>query len=206
MFKAWKRFDQLTLTVKTLWVVIALLVGLNTVALVGLATAPDRLRIYLPPDLSAGATLKPEQVPKATVYAFAFQIFTAINSWTTSGTQEYGKNLNGYQRYLSPAFYTALEQDKQARTSNGELARQRLMSAVSGDGYSLASVKVLGNGTWLVTLHLQLVETLDGQVIKRVIMAYPLVVSQVQASLAVNPWGLVLSGYQQAPYRLKTVV
>ena len=205
MFKAWKRFDQLTLTVKTLWAVIAILVAMNGVALVGLMTAPHRLRVFVPPDLTAGATLTPEHLPKATVYAFAFQIFSAINSWTISGTQEYAKNLSAYHRYLSPAFASALQHDLQLRSENGELDRQRLVSAVSGQGYSPNSVKPLGNGTWLVHLHLQLVETLDGQVIKRVVMAYPLIVARVQTSLTVNPWGLVLSGYQQAPYRLKTL-
>ena len=89
---------------------------------------------------------------------------------------------------------------------NGELTRKRIMSGVSGMGYKPSDVKVLGNGTWLVNMHLQIIETLEGSVIKNVIMDYPLVVSQIHASMQVNPWGLQIAGFNKHPYRIKTIV
>ena len=80
------------------------------------------------------------------------------------------------------------------------------MSGVSGMGYQPSDVKPLGNGTWQVQLHVQIVETLDGSVIKNVIMDYPLIVSRVHASIQVNPWGLAITGFNEQPYRIKTIV
>ncbi len=204
VFRAWKKLDQQGIAIKTLWIVIALLVFLNLMLMLFLATAPDRMRVYLPPDLTQGATISPHHVPKATVYAFAFQIFTAINSWDGDGTQAYGANIRHYHHYLSGSFYHTLQQDNLARQTNGELSRQRIMSAVSGMGYQPTDVTVLGNGAWKVMLHLQIVETLDGAVIKRVIMSYPLLINHVNTSIQVNPWGLVIGGFSASPYRIKT--
>ena len=205
-FTAWKKLDQQSIVIKQLWIFISLLVGLNLCLLLGLVTTPSRLRIYIPPDLSHGAMLKPDKMTRDTVYAFTFQIFTALNSWPDSGTKEYEKNINAYRNYLTPAFYQKLQKDKQARTRNGELMRKRIMSGVSGMGYKPSDVKVLGNGTWLVNMHLQIIETLEGSVIKNVIMDYPLVVSQIHASMQVNPWGLQIAGFNKHPYRIKTIV
>ena len=206
LFKAWKKLDQQGVAIKNLWVFVGVLIVLNLFLLISLAAAPKQLRVYVPPDLSRGAMLKPGNIPKATVYAFAFQIFTALNSWPDSGMKEYGKNINSYRNYLSPAFYQQLEQDKLDRSSNGELSRKRIMSGVSGMGYQPIDVTILGNGTWLVKMQLQIMETLEGAVIKNVIMTYPLIISRVHTSIQINPWGLEIRGYNQHPYRVKTIV
>ena len=206
IFNSWKRIDDLSLTVKTLWAVIALLVVLNIMMYCGWKFAPQKMRIYIPPDLSHGAMLTPNHIPRSTVYAFAFQIFTAINSWPDSGTADYKRNISIYRNYLSPSFFQQLMQDDLDRANNGELARKRIMSGVSGHGYLPSDVKVLGNGTWLVTMALQIQETLDGSVIKNVIMKYPLLITRVHTSIQVNPWGLELAGFHQPPYRIKTIV
>jgi len=135
VFRAWKKLDQQSITIKTLWAVIAILVGLNLVLTWHLATAPQRMRVYLPPDLTRGETIAPNHIPKSTVYAFAFQMFTAINSWDGDGNKDYGNNIHRYHHYLSGKFYHDLKQDNLTRQANGELARQRIMSAVSGMGY-----------------------------------------------------------------------
>ena len=206
MFKSWKILDQKNGVIKSLWIVIGLLVCLNIYLTFNLSAVPNRLRIFVPPDLSRGAMIQPGNIPKSTIYSFAFQIFTAINSWPQSGDKEYGKNINSYRNYLSPSFYQQLIEDKQTRTTNGELQRKRIMSGVSGYGYKPSDVKALGNGTWLVNIHLQIMEYLEGSVIKNVIMDYPIMVSRVHDSITVNPWGLTISGFSGQPYRTKTIV
>lgn len=206
LFKAWKKIDQQGAAIKSLWIVIAILVVVNLFALLFLATAPDRIRIYIPPDLSHGAMLKAGVPNKSNVYAFAFQIFTAINSWPDSGTENYEKNIAAYKDYVSASYYAQLQDDVRQRTENGELGRTRIMSGVSGMGYKPSDVKSLGNGAWLVNLHLQIIETMEGSVIKNVIMDYPLVINQVHESIQLNPWGFSIAGFQQSPYRIKTIV
>ncbi len=206
VFKAWKKLDQQGIAIKNMWIIIAILVFLNLCLVLSLANAPNKLRIYIPPDLTQGTTVQPGKIPKATIYAFAFQIFTAINSWPDSGEKEYGKNIHAYRNYLSAAFFERLKKDMGERKNNGELSRKRIMSAVSGMGYQPSDVKMLGNGVWRVNMKLEIVETLDGAVIKRVVMDYPLMVSRVSTSIQINPWGLVISGFSEPPYRIKTVI
>ena len=206
IFKTWKILDQQNLSIKYLWIFIGILFLVNIFLLCGLLSAPNKLRVYIPPDLSHGAMINPHHIPRATVYAFAFQIFTSINSWSDSGTLEYEKNINSYRNYLSASFYKLLQEDKNTRAENGELSRNRIMSGVSGMGYRPSDVKVLGNGSWVINMHLQIIETLDGSVIKNVIMDYPILVSRIHTSIQLNPWGLEIAGFYQSPYRIKTII
>lgn len=194
------------MSIKYLWIFISILIAINLFLAIGLMSAPNRLRVYLPPDLSHGAMISPKDIPKSVVYAFAFQIFTSINSWSDTGGTQYEKNISSYRNYLSASFYQALQKDNTDRAANGELSRDRIMSGASGMGYKPSDVSVLGDGTWLVNMHLQIVETLDGSVIKNVIMDYPILISRVHTAIAVNPWGLVISGFKAPPYRIKTII
>lgn len=204
VFNAWKKFDELTLTIKSLWCLIGILVLINFLLLIGWMSAPSRLRVYLPPDLTQGALMKVGTIPKSTIYAFSYQIFTAMNTWTNSGTEDYKKNINAYKNYLSPKYYRELLEDYDTRTSNGELGRQRLVTGVSSMGYDPKDVEILGDGTWLVNMHLKIQETVNGSVVKDVLVDYPLVIARVNASIQVNPWGLVIQGYSKDPTRIKT--
>ncbi len=204
-FKAWKRIDELHMALKYQWFTIAALVIVNFIAIFHLINAPKMLHVYLPPDMSHGAVVKPNEVPKSTVYSFAFQIFTAINSWPESGTKNYNKNLNNYRNYLSSSFLQSLKEDVQNRAATGALVRSRIMSGVTGMGYRDVEVKFLGNGLWHVNIKLQIVESLDGGVLKNVIMDYPLIVRQVNESIQINPFNLVIAGFYQQPYLIKTL-
>lgn len=206
IFNAWKVMDQKNIAIKYCWILIAILIFLNLFLLLALANTPSRLRVYIPPDLSHGAIINPHHIPRATVYAFAFQIFSTVNSWEGQNDKEYAKNINDYKNYFSGQFYQALQKDNANRAENGELNRSRMMSAVSGMGYQPSDVTVLGNGSWLINMHLQIIETLDGAVIKNVIMDYPLLIFRVHAPIQVNPWGLEIAGFKSSPYRIKTII
>ena len=80
------------------------------------------------------------------------------------------------------------------------------MTGVSGMGYRPSFVTKIGDGTWHVEMNLQLLETLGGTVIKQMIVHYSLVLSRVNTTIDTNPWGLVITGFYQKTYRIKTVV
>lgn len=203
-FRLWKVFDEQTRIIRHLWALIGILILVNLVLGLSMAGMPKRLRVYLPPDISAGTTVRPGHIPKATLYAFAFQIFTAINTWTASGETDYPKAINAYRNYLTPDFYRLLRRDEKKRERQGELSRERTVSGVSGSGYQDARVVALGDGRFRVTLTLHIVETVGGSVVKDVTTVYPLVLVRVNESIQINPWGLAIAGFAAPPYRLKT--
>ena len=205
MFRYWKERDNQNAIIKALWIVIALLVVINVVTLMGWRSAPTKLRCYIPPDISGGAWIQPGKVNKSTVYAFAFQIFTAINSWTDSGEKNYANNIHQYRQYLTPRFHATLTHDVAVRHHNGELMRRRIVSGLSGMGYSPSTVTDLGNGTWRVNMVLHLVETVDTQVVKDAEIQYSVFVQRVNASININRWGLQLAGFASRPQRKKTL-
>lgn len=204
IFQAWKKFDDMSLTIKTLWALIGVLVMIIAFLIIGWMKAPSKMRFYIPPDLTQGAMIKANDIPKSTIYAFAYQIFTAINTWSTQGSVDYHQNLESYKNYLSPRFYRVLLEDYATRQANGSLGRQRLVTGISGMGYNPNDVNIIGNGTWNVTLHLKIQETVHGSVVKDILMDYSLIISRVNASIQVNPWGLVIGGYNVEPARVKT--
>lgn len=206
IFQMWKRLDQLHITIKTLWIMIGLLIICNSLLFIGWKSSPKLLRIYLPPDLSQGAMIQPEKITKNTVYAFAYQIFTAINTWTKTGQDDYINNINAYHNYLSSHFYQTLLADVNSRQQEGALTRQRLVSGITGLGYNTTSVKVLGKDTWIVILQLQIQESVDGALVKQIEETYPLLVTRVNTSIQINPWGLEISGFQAPPHRTKTLI
>lgn len=205
IFTAWKKSDERNSMIKMLWYFIGLLFIANLFLANGWSSAVRNQRFFIPPDISHGVLTKANTIPDSTVYAFAFQIFSAINSWTQSGSQDYKNNIINYQNYLSPQFRQALLTDVKTRDANGALDRQRSISAVSGMGYLPSDVKNMGNGTWQVTLKLRLMETVNNAVVKDVIIDYSLLVATNTESVVVNPWGLSIVGFSANPYRLKTL-
>lgn len=206
VFNAYKYFDQQQQVIKALWIFIGLLMVINIYMFIGWQSVPLHQRLYLPPDLSAGKLLKTESIPKNTIYAFGYQIFTAINTWNDSGEIDYKKNIAQYRNYLSPSFQQNLHEDYKKREASGALSRKRIMSGVSGRGYKPKLVKYLGNGTWRVDMALQIQESVSGSVVKNVIMDYPLLIERVNESIQDNPWDLVVAGFYAPPYRIKTFI
>lgn len=205
-FKLWKKIEADNHLIKTLWIFIGVLCVVNGLLVLGWQHAPNRLTVYIPPDITQGATVKPNVIPATDVYAFAFQIFTAINTWSLDGEKDYPEAIHDYRYYLTTHFYDALQQDYNQRTSDGSLARTRMMSGYSGMGYQDASVKVLGKNTWEVDLTMHVVEQVGNSVVKDVLITYPMRVVRIDTSIALNPWGLALDGFVNDPVRVKTFV
>mgnify|MGYP003381828112 CR=1 FL=1 len=64
--------------IRLLYGVVALLAMLLLVALLGWSRAPDNIRLHYPPDLSRGAVQNLGDIPKVTIYTFAYYIFQQL--------------------------------------------------------------------------------------------------------------------------------
>lgn len=206
MFAYWKKLDASQHVIKALWVVIGLLLLLAILFFWGWKTAPQRMTVYIPPDISTGVSEKPDSIPKADVYAFAFQIFSALNTWSFDGDKDYKAAIDNYRYYLTTPFYNALQTDYQQRQQSGALERTRIMTGYSGMGYTDNSVTVLAPNTWQVDLKMHVVERVGNTVVKDVLIDYPLRIVKIDMSIALNPWGLAIDGFDAQPTRLKTLI
>jgi integrating conjugative element protein (TIGR03746 family) len=206
LFPAWENKAQQNAVILTLWRVIGILIFANLLLFIGWIEAPNKLRVYVPPNLEQGGWLKPEVIPPSTIYAFAYQIFTSLNTWSNGGEHDYKTNIYAYKNYFSERYFRDLLTDYSDRSSNGGLNRNRVMAGVTGRDYDSSKVRALGNGTWEVNLTLHIVETVDATVVKDVIMTYPIIISKVNESIQVNPWGLQITGFSQEPVRDKTII
>ena len=170
----------------------------------GWQSAPRDLTVHLPPDIRAGASLQADEVPAQSVYAFGQYIFQQLNRWEVDGQKEAGQRIYALAPYLTPQFREQLKAEMDLKGRRGEMAgRTRGVTGIPGHEYSPERVRIVGPGAWEVRLDLELMETVDGVVVKRTQAAYPLRVVRYDVDRERNPWGLALDGYSGGPYRLE---
>lgn len=204
IFDCWKQQDKDKLHIKLLYGVAGLLLFLCCLFFWGWKSAPSRLMLYLPPDISGGVFIKADQIPPQDIYEFAFQAFGSVNTWTTDGTTDYQTLIGDYKNYFSPNFQSWLNSDYQAKAQQNALERKRYMTLVGM--YDSNDVQEISDGTWQVKLDVEIVETVDNQVVKDVVMQYPLLVTRTNLPITSNPFGLEISGFAAQPTRLQTNV
>lgn len=201
-FQAWKQSERDQRLIRVQQRFIGILAVLCALLGIGWLLAPTYLKIFIPPDLSNGAWLKPNEIPKPLIYSFAYQVWQEINHWPQNGEQDYAKALRTYQAYVTPSFQATLADDDQALSRLGQLQRQRTLQGI--DAFDPSSVTALTNHSWQVNLTLHLTEYQNHQVVKSIDMLYPLKVVQISTSEQQNPYGLALAGFVHEPTRLKT--
>jgi len=196
--------------INTLLLVIALLFCSNIALIWALHETQSTVRVYIPPRVPAsGITTTSGQVPKSTVFSFAYWVWQSINYWPKNGANDYTHNIKSFLPYLTPKFQVFLENDDNTRFSNDEVQdRIRTMMGVNGSSFSPADVEYVGHGTWLVHLTMRLTERMntDGSVIKDAEISYELRVVKYNADPKSNPYGLALAGFAVSPKRIKTYV
>jgi len=205
-FKTWKEMEKKDLIIRAQWAGMGLILFFSLLLFWGWLAAPSRLTIRVPPDLDQGAIIKPGTIPPEDVYAFAFQMFSGINTWSFNGQKDYPQAIDSFRYFMTTRFYYAMEKDYQLRKKEGSLQRTRLMTGYTGMGYQPGSVKVLGDGAWEVNLKMHVVERVKGSVVKDVLIDYPLRIVTKNTSIKYNPWGLAIDGFYQPPKRIKTFV
>ena len=200
--------EQAKWHIVSLYGVIVLLVFICLGLILGWHVTQTHLRINIPPQIpDNGITLNAQDIPKSTIYSFAFYIWQSINYWPKNGFVDYKKNIIDLSAYLTPKFLIYLKNDYNHRLANGEIQdRLRTMQGVSG--YDAMDVKYIGHGTWLVHLSMRLTERMDntGNPVKDAQIDYSLRVVRYNVSSDKNKWGLAVDGFFEDPKRIRTII
>ena len=179
--------------IRALWGAVAVALACALILGVGWMTAPSALRIHIPPDLTAGATVRPDDPGPPHVYTFALYIWQQLYRWPSDGAVEYRAKLDALVHFLTPACRQDRLDDFAARDARRELAgRQRAVWELPGRGYAPERVFHEGAGSWVVSLDLMIEETVLGERVKTRAVAYPVRVVRYDVDREWNPWGLAL--------------
>ncbi len=200
--------DNKQAIIKLQWVVIAILAVALLYAIRGLQMAPSDLTLHIPPDLRAGAKLRPGEVPPPNVYAFAHYIWQQVNHWRRDGDKDYGAAIYRMQAYVTPACRDWLEGDLAEKASKGELSqRTRALQEIPGHEYADSRVRPLSDGAWRVEVDFEIKETVRGVPVKEAGVRYPLRVVRFNADREANPFGLAVDCFNgnERPRRLDLV-
>ncbi len=197
--------DNVRSHVRSLWIVILLEMGTILILGVILFRAQDDIIVHLPPDLRSGASVRPDELHPANVYAFAFYIFQQLNRWPDDGSQDFGSAIYSLSAYLTPKYRAELQKELELKGRRGELIhRVRGMQERLGHGYEEMRVDVQDSDTWIVWVDMELQESVKGMSIKRTFIRYPLRVVRYAVDPEKNPWQLALDGFaQEGPRRLE---
>jgi integrating conjugative element protein (TIGR03746 family) len=206
LFNAWRKEDKDAQIITFQKRFILILFGFCFLCLMGWMTSPSRMTVYIPPDISNGATLKANSIPNPLVYSFAYEVWQEINYWPQEGTEDYQHNVHVYDAYLTPGFKSDLMQDYQILKNTGQVQRQRSLQGIAGAAFDSTSIKKLNNDTWEVDLKMRLTEYKNNQAVKDVEILYPIKVVRMNVSPSHNPYGLALAGFVSSPLRLKTYI
>lgn len=206
IFDAWKKEDKDYQIIKAQKHFILILLAICMLCFLGWMTSPSRLTVYIPPDISNGATMKAGEIPSPLVYSFAYEIWQEINYWPSDGLQDYDKNIHTYWPYLTPAFKSELLQDYNDLKTSGQVQRQRYLQGLAGAAYDSSNIKKISDNTWEVDLRMRLTEYKNNQIVKDVEILYPIKVTRMNVSQQNNPYGLAIAGFVSEPVRLKTYI
>lgn len=198
-FNAWKKEDRDAAMICAQNKCIVILCFGCLLLSIGWISAPSRIQVFIPPDMSAGATLKPGEIPPALIYSFADELWQEINYWAEDGSKDYEKNLRTYAAYLTPEFQAELFQELHELMDAGQLQRQRYLQ---GSAFEVSHVKKLSSDSWAVDLKVRLMEYKNHQLVKDIEVLYPLKIVRRDISHSHNPYGLAIAGFVSKPIRV----
>lgn len=169
---------------------------------VGLGAAIYRLTgnisVYIPPDISTGVTVRANHHPKTTVYSFANYIYQYLNTWQ-DGNTDYRERIDNVSFYATTGFRGELESDyarlKDRNGINELVGRSRELDIEDNFHFDNASVEVLSEGQWRVTLTYRIIEHVGNTPVKNVLITVPLFVSRTASDPVTNQWGLRIAGF-----------
>lgn len=182
--------------IQSLYFIIIILIIACAGLWVGWREAPRDLRISIPPDLRAGAIVRPGEYQAATVYAFAMLYHQALYRWEEDGATNFAERIEEFQAYVTPKYLDELKQIMASKMERGELAKRRRYTILLTDfeEYRTEHVETLDDGSWQVSVGLQIVEKVSGIEAKNVKVMYPLHVVRYNIDPVRNVWGLALNG------------
>ncbi len=172
---------------------------------------PKKESIYIPPHIpNSGLTIKAGAISNSEVYAFAYYIWQAIQTWAVNGAEDYKKNLDQYAPYITPNFKNVLEQEGKALYAQGFLyGHQQMVFGAEGRTYSANSVKYIGHNTWLVHLDMRTINRIaagdnnqafvSSHVVRDAETNFVFKVVKYDYAPNQNHWHLAIAGYAVPP-------
>ncbi|MEE9493611.1 MAG: TIGR03746 family integrating conjugative element protein [Gammaproteobacteria bacterium] len=189
--------------IRVLWSTLIITAALAALLGIGWMQSPKNIRVYIPPDLSNGASMSLGEIKKGNIYLFALKIWQQLNRWDTDGSVDYEKKITQYKDYLTPACYQDRLDSISIKRKKRELSgRQRTIEEIPGRGFSNKRVQVNNFNSWTVSLDVQLKETMLGETIKIRHVNYPIRVVRYNVDPQNNIFGLAIDCLADAPRRI----
>jgi len=168
----------------------------------GWKSAPERIKVDIPPDLRTGSTRKMGERHPFNVYAFGYYIFQQINNWPKRGVDDYKNRIQTMSCYMTPNFKQMLLADYEKKKMKHELNRKRAMQEVPGRGYSAKRIYIESPDSWIAYFDMTLNESYRGTSVKDAMIRYPIRIVKWDVDPECNLWGLALDGFYGKPKKL----
>ena len=178
---------------------------LQSIIIIGLIAtiykAPDKITVYVPPDLSNGAVMQIGDVPNANVLSTVSYLWIEVNSWLKNGEKDAFQNLDAYREYFSEDFREQLFRSYKSLKAKGELDRVRKVTLVPGMIHEVEKrvFERVKNKAWVVYLDIIVEDYYLGELVQHVRARYPLQVERVETNYDRNPLGLIVTGFERKP-------
>jgi len=198
-----KVLDSRDAHILSLRIVLALLAVALFYAIHGWSSAPEHIKIDIPPDLRSGSTRGIDVRHPFNIYAFGYYIFQQMNNWPVQGTDDYKKQIERLSCYITPRFKGELERDYQKRLKNHELSRTRALQEIPERPYTDKRVYIESDDSWVAFYDVNVKETFRSEIVKDIFVRYPLRVVRWDVDPECNLWGLALDGFYKKPSRLE---
>jgi integrating conjugative element protein (TIGR03746 family) len=194
-------------TIRVQWIMLAVMAALMAGAMLGWKFTEKNQTLHIPPDISAGASLKRNEISPAAIYAFTHYIWQQVNRWPTDGSKDYGQQIFKLAPYLTDSCKEQLTDDMNRKQNIGELdQRTRSLFEVAGSAYEDGRVEVVQrNRAWTVQMDSEITEQQRGTLIKSVPIRYTLRTVAFRGDLEKNPFGLALDCFDpnRPPVRIE---
>ncbi|MGR5296817.1 DUF2895 family protein [Vibrio mediterranei] len=196
-----QRLQEHTSHVISLRIMIGILTMALMMSLYLASKIPDRLTIYIPPDLSNGAVIQANDVPKASILTNTTYLWVELNTWLRNGKEDAFNNLEAYRYYYSDHFIKQMERQYQTLGAKGELDRQRRVTLVPGTLSDFERRVIVQNKglAWVVLLDVVIEDFFLGEKVQHVRVRYSLLVERIETNYDQNPLGLMIVGLAEQP-------
>ncbi|POP51560.1 PFL_4703 family integrating conjugative element protein [Zhongshania marina] len=201
-----KALDGRDAHIKTLRYVIVGLAIICAFSFWGWKTAPEHIKVDIPPDLRTGSTRGIKERHPFNIYAFGLYIWQQMNNWPVEGLKDYPKRIESLACYLTPRFKAELERDYELRLRRHELSRTRAMQEMPDRPYTAKRVFIESADSWIAYYDVSVSEDFRGETVKDVFIRFPIRISRWDVDPECNLWGLALDGFYGQPARLEEAV
>ena len=186
-------------------ILLNVVLGGALIATVGLAyQLYQGLAISIPPDLKAGAMVRPGEQSPEDVFAFTTTVFLALQHWRQNGTKDYPANIERLRPFMTERFRNLLKADLRKKDSLGELEGiERTLALPAEYVFDSETVTVVNNHQWIVKVPFEVKEYVKGTLIKDVEVLYSFVITRLRININQNAHQIGLDRFYEVPIRTK---